>query len=208
MLFILTQLMYNCSMKNLQNKNLAVIVAVVLMLGVGVFAAIKNQKSPNKTESQKSESQQNQAVNSEGKTDTPPDVKEDPVQTTPNSTPTKVPTAGAGVVSDVTLTVYLNNQATTSQDGKTTIPAGSLLPYFYVPSGIYSIQKLSSATWVDVASNINYPGHGGISAQQAGPAEDNISYRVLRLEGGVVKDVSKTFVVKRSDLQGGFKTYN
>jgi preprotein translocase subunit YajC len=197
-------------MKKIQNKNLAVIVAVVLLLGTGAFIAIKNQRKGTKTEEQKTENQTEGKApdTSAGKTDTAPDVAEQPVQTTPNATPTKVPTTGTGVINDVTLTVYVNNQATTSQDGKTNIPAGSLSPYFYVPSGIYTIQKLSGTSWNDVASNINYPGHGGIAAQTAGPSEDNISYRVLRLENGTVKDISKTFVVKRSDLASGFKTYN
>jgi hypothetical protein len=59
-----------------------------------------------------------------------------------------------------------------------------------------------------VATSINYPGHGGLMASFAGPTEDNINYRVLKIENNTVKLISKTFVVKRADMSAGYKTYN
>jgi cytoskeletal protein RodZ len=190
--------------KIFKNKLVLLGLAVLVVGGIG-FVLVKGVK--------KTEAPTPETKTEEPKTKETPDVKSNepnnnPQTSAPSPTPTPVTNSNIGTINDVTLTVYMNAQATTSLDGKTTVPAGSLSPYFYVPSGVYSIQKLSNGKWIDVASNINYEGHGGIAAAAAGPAEDNISYRVLRLENGTAKDISKTFVVKRSDLSGGVKTYN
>lgn len=123
--------------------------------------------------------------------------------------PTPEVNTGLSELSGVTLTAYLIKEATTSVDGKTTIPANSIQPYFYPQgAGVYSIQKFSGSSWIDVASNVSYPGHGGIAGAFTGSTEDNISYRVVKIENNKAAAVSKTFTILRSDLASGVKTYN
>lgn len=196
-------------MKKLLKNKLLVAGLAVLILSGGAFVIVKGIQNKNKASENKEETVKEAEI-AGGKTDTPPDTDaQTPTQApTPSPTPTPVTNTNLGSINDVSLTVYVNAQATTSLDGKTTIPAGSISPYFYLASGVYTVQKLSGQTWVDVATNINYPGHGGLAVQTAGPAEDNVNYRVLRLENGTAKDVSKTFIVKRAELAAGVKTYN
>lgn len=192
-------------MKNPKNIILLA-VALILVSGTG-FAVVKNQKKITapltKEESNKDEQTNMPKTNEKG--DNAPQESTQPVST---NQPTPTMNTAVRELADVTLTVYMINDPITSQDGKTTVPAGSLTPYFYLPSGLYSVQKLSGSNWADVATSINYPGHGGLSVTYAFPAEDNISYRVLKIEAGKVTAVSKTFVVKRADITGGVKTYN
>jgi short subunit dehydrogenase-like uncharacterized protein len=194
--------------KLLKNKIFIILVIAIIALGLGVGGYLlytNNKKIADEKKTQK-----------EGKTDTSADQMTEKADNTtgevskPETTGEPTPTVNTAVaeLKEVSLTVYLVMEDTTSQDGKTSVPAGSITPYFYLPGGIYSIQKLVGATWTDVATSINYPGHGGLLASFAGPTEDNINYRALKIEGGTIKAVSKTFVVKRADMTSGYKTYN
>lgn len=191
-------------------KNIILLgVALILVFGTG-FAIVKNQKkfvTPIKNE----ESKKEEEIKATDKETTNEKSDNAPADTKPLSTNQPTPTVNTAVneLKGVTLTIYLITDPIISQDGKTTVAKDSITPYFYPDgSGVYSVQKLSGSNWVDVATSINYPGHGGISAAYAGPAEDDINYRVLKIESGKINAVSKTFVVKRSDLTGGVKTYN
>lgn len=191
-------------MKKAKNIILLV-VALVLVLGTG-FAIVKNQKKfrapVSKTEETKKEDKPTGAT--EKGDNTPQEAK-------PLSTNQPTPTVNTALkeLKGVTLTAYLINEAIISQDGKVAVPQNSITPYFYPEgSGLYSVQKLSGTNWIDVATSINYPGHGGITASYAGPSEDNVNYRVIKIEAGKVTAVSKTFVIKRSELTVGVKTYN
>ena len=189
--------------KLLKNKYFIVAVALIV-LGGGAFAAVKSkQKVQKQNEEKKAEEQKKQ--DETGKQDNPPKESSDAYKSQGGTTTIQ---SNMGTLSDASLTVYLNRQESTSLDGKTTIPANSISSYFYLPSGVYSVQKMVNGVWQDVATNINYPGHGGLSVPVIGPGEDNVSYRALKTENGVAKSVSKTFVVKRSDLTGGVYTYN
>lgn len=185
-------------------ENKVIIIAVILaILGVGGYALYRVQ-SAKKSKDDTAKTQVTADKGGSEKTDNPPTEILGPGST--ETTPTT--NTNIGVLSDVSLTVYLQAESTTSQDGKTKIAAGSIIPYFYLPGGVYTVQKMVGVTWKDVATNINYPGHGGLLASFAGPTEDNISYRVLKIEGGTTKAISKTFVVKRAEISGGTKTYN
>jgi cytoskeletal protein RodZ len=185
-------------------KRIIIIAIVLAFLGVGGYGLYRVQSASKKKTEATTTQNQGKDTNSTEKTDNPPSAEAN----TNNDTPAPTTNTNVGVLGEVSLTVYLQSETTTSQDGKTTIAAGSIIPYFYLPGGIYTVQKMVGTTWKDVASNVNYPGHGGLLASFAGSTEDNINYRVLQLEGGAVKSVSKTFVVKRSDITGGIKTYN
>jgi hypothetical protein len=130
-----------------------------------------------------------------------------PIQVTPSTTTTPVP-ATLGVLGDVSLTAYLYNTQMVAPDGKTTMEAGSITPTFYTRSGTFTIQKMVDGAWKDIITNYVYPGHGGIAAWYSGPSEDNISYRVLSIEGGKPVSASKNFVIKRADLTKGYASYN
>jgi len=191
--------------KLLKNKVFWIIlVIVILLLGVGGFVLVQNQNKQRSEEKAKEEGKSNNAKPTE-KTDNPP---KDDTQNQNGTVGQTVVNSSLGNLSDVSLTAYLNREASTSLDGKTTIPANSISISFYMPAGVYSIQKLIGSSWQDVATNNNYPGHGGLSVPNLSPSEDNISYRVIKIENGTAKSVSKTFIVKRSDLSDGMKTYN
>lgn len=189
------------NMKNPKNIVL-LIIALVLFSGTG-FAVVKNRKKIINPEKEKQEEAQKK--NTEEKGDAAPEVKSEPMST---NQPTPIVNTAVAELKDISLTVYVVTDPITSQDGKTTVPAGSLTPYFYLNSGVYSVQKRVGTSWVDVATSINYPGHGGLSVAYAAPAEDNINYRVLKIENGKVTAISKTFVVTRAEINGGVKTYN
>lgn len=193
--------------KIFKRKKSWIILAAVLLLLVGGVSFYLYRNNLKKREDEKMKAAQEEGKFSEEKGDDLADPgSENDYQTIGGTTPSV--TSQVETLGEVSLTVYFQSGATTSQDGKTTIPAGSLAPYFYLPSGIYSVQKLTGGVWKDVATNIQYPGHGGLAAGYTGPSEDNVSYRVLKIEGSTVKSISKTFVVKRSDLNEGVKTYN
>jgi hypothetical protein len=194
--------------KLFKNKKTWAVGGVVLLLLVGVTAFYLYRNNSKKKEADNSAATQEAGKSNEDKGDATADAtnSEKDYQTVGGETPTVTTTVGT--LSEVSLTVYLATEASTSQDGKTTIPAGSITPYFYLPSGVYSVQKLTGGVWKDVATNIQYPGHGGLAAGYTTATEDNISYRTLKIENNIVKSISKTFVVKRSDLSSGSKTYN
>lgn len=181
------------------------VIFLLLAGGIAYYIYQNNQKkNESKTETRTQE--EGKVSTEKGEDSTTDTNSEKDYQSTGGETPT-VP-AAPGVLSEVSLTAYMSMEDANSQDGKTTIPAGSITPYFYLPSGVYSVQKLTGGAWKDVATNIQYPGHGGLSAGYTLPTEDNINYRVLKVENNSVKSISKTFVVKRADLAGGVKTYN
>lgn len=190
-------------MKVFDKKHLVfTLIALLVIFSFGAVL-VKNQKkiTGNKQESQ-TQTQENgdsrEAVETSGLG-----------QVEKSSNPA-TPTVNTSVaeLKDVSLTAYLVRDAITSADGKTSINAGSITPYFYAPSGLYSVQKLSGKDWTDVATSINYPGHGGLAAGTVGSNEDSINYRMLKIENSKVTAISKTFTVNRSDLAGGVFTYN
>jgi hypothetical protein len=199
---------YNLDMKKfLKIKYLVIAAGVLLILLAGGFIYIKNKKE-NKVNTPEAKTEQ-PATNDQKtieKTDNPQaEVPKNPDE----GKPTPVINNSVGSLDGVFLTAYLYSNSTTSMDGKTTVPANSIQPYLFPQgSGVYSVQKLSGTSWLDVASNISYSGHGGIAGAYAGPSEDNINYRLVKIENGKAVSISKTFVVKRSDLSGGVKTYN
>lgn len=188
--------------KLLKNKYFVVAVALII-LGGGGFVVYKTRQNAQKQEEEKKAEEQKSENYEKG--ENLPEESPDAFKSQGGTTTVQ---SNIGVLSEASLTVYLNREETTSSDGKTIIPANSISPYFYLPSGVYSVQKLISGNWQDVATNINYPGHGGLPVPVLGPSEDNVSYRVLKTENGTAKLASKTFVVKRSDLSGGAYTYN
>lgn len=190
-------------MKKLLKNRYFIVVVILLILGGGVFAVVKNQQKTKKQEEEKKAEEQKKEGYEKGD-----NLPNEPAGAYQSQGGTTTIQSNLGTLSEVSLTVYLNRQESKSLDGKTTISANSMSPYFYLPSGVYSVQKMTSGTWQDVATNINYPGHGGLSVPVINPGEDNVSYRALKTENGVAKSVSKTFIVKRSDLSGGVYTYN
>jgi hypothetical protein len=197
-------MIYNRCMKKIFKNKVIVIAILFALLGVGGFVYYRIQLAGKKTINNIATQEQGKEGAATEKTDNPPSENVTPE----TSTTTETTNTAVGILTEVSLTAYLQTEDTTSQDGKTTVLAGSIMPYFYLPGGIYTVQKLVGATWKDVASSVNYPGHGGLLASFAGPTEDNISYRVLKIEGGTTKAVSKTFVVKRADFSGNIKSYN
>lgn len=190
-------------MKKIFKNKIFWIAAVVIILGIGGFALVRSQQDSKKQDASNNESSNSGAKPNE-KTDNPP-AEDSQGQSSVGQTTINT---SVSELAGVSLTAYLNREATTSQDGKTTIPADSISISFYMPVGVYSIQKLNISGWQDVATNNNYSGHGGLSVPNVASPEDNISYRVIKIENGTAKSVSKTFIVKRSDLSGGIKTYN
>lgn len=192
--------------KLLKNKifTITFIALIIAGLGIGGYFLYAGNKKKTDEEKTQEEGKANIDTTTE-KTDNQTDEVAKPEST---GEPTPTVNTAVGELKEVSLTVYLVMENTTSQDGKTTVSAGSITPYFYLPGGIYSVQKLVGTNWQDVATSINYPGHGGLQVSSAGPTEDNINYRVLKIEGGTVKSVSKTFIVKRADMSTGYKTYN
>lgn len=206
MLTFLTTRGYNSFMnKYLKLKYIIVGLGLVAIIGTGTFLAVK-QVIFKKNNSSNNQAQSDYNRKTE-KTDNPAPVE---TKNPDEGKPTPTVNSGIGVLGEVFLTAYYNKDATTSADGKTTIPAGSIQPYLFPQgSGVYSVQKFVGGSWADVASNVSYSGHGGIAAAYAGPKEDNIQYRVIKLESGKPVSVSKIFVVVRADLVGsGVKTYN
>lgn len=181
---------------------IAGVVSLVLVVGFGIyFVKTKSKSAENKSTDSQTETKK---ATSTEKTDNPPSTE------TQTQSDAKTPTVNSSVpqLNGVSLTVYLYTEQTTSQDGKTTIPANSIFPSFYMEAGTYSAQKLISGSWVDVATGIKYAGHGGLSVPYIKPAEDNVSYRLIKIENDTAKGISKTFTVTRSDLTAGMKTYN
>jgi len=179
-----------------------IVITVGLLIGGGYWLfsrQAKKTQNTNLTEDTKS-------VEEGGKTDTSSTVPT-PVQTTPSTTTTAT-TKTLGVLSDVSLTANLVSEESIAQDGKTVIPPGSITPTFYTNTGNFTIQKMVAGVWKDIITNQVYPGHGGITAWFCGPTENNIQYRVLKVENGTPVSASKIFTVKRSDLTSGVKTYN
>lgn len=196
-------------MKKKQMIQVGALLGVIALIVAGIFGYMywnNHQKSSNQVinATKKGEAANNSTEktdNSSTSTDTTP------VQTKPSTTTTTTPAALANLT-DVSLTVYVTTQDSKATDGNTNMPTGSLTPFFYMPAGTYTIQKMASGAWQDVITNQSYPGHGGVAAWFAGPSEDNIQYRVLKIQNGQPTSASKTFVVKRSDLSGGVYTYN
>lgn len=146
-------------------------------------------------------------VSENTKGDLEPSTSEVPTPTEPSKEVTTV-TKDLPQFTDVSLTVYVNQDASMGPDGQTKIPTGALMPYFYMPGGIYTIQKMTGGQWKDLLTNVSYSGHGGLWAFYTDATEDNVAYRVYRIENGQPTAVSKTFIIIRSDLEGGMKTYN
>lgn len=186
--------------KIFKNKYFIGAMIVVVLAGIG-FGVYKVQQNNNKDKTEEKKDEATPTI----KTDNPPAETTENQDGQPGQT---VVNPNLGILNGVSLTVYLNRVATTSVDGKTTIPANSITAYFYMEPGVYSVQKLVSANWQDVATNNNYPGHGGLVIPFIGPTEDNVSYRVIKIENGTAKSVSKTFIVRRADLSSGMKTYS
>jgi hypothetical protein len=198
-------------MKNIKNYRkyiyggLAVLVIGGITLGGYLYSQnTKSKESENKTQTEKKEVS-SQAIDP-AKTTTAPVVNA-PVQTTPSTTTTTAPVA-LPTLANVSLTAYLSAQDSIAPDGSTPMPAGSIAPTFNMPDGTYTIQKMVGGVWKDIITNQSYPGHGGIAAWFSGPTEDNISYRILKIEGGKAASSSKTFVVRRSDITATVYTYN
>jgi hypothetical protein len=183
-----------------------ILLGVVGFFGYRYYVGQKNNVATVTPATTKSTTAVNQ-LNADQKTDNTPTAAATPVQTKPSTTTTPV-ADNLGILSDASLTAYLYAQSSVASDGTTPMPASSVAPFFYVPSGSYTIQKLSNGVWTDLITNQSYPGHGGIAAWFFGPTEDNVSYRVLKIESGKPVSASKTFVVKRADLTGGVHTYN
>ncbi len=180
------------------------IIVLILVLSGGGYYFYKNQ-SKFKTETNNSEEISN---NDQATEKTDAGATETVINPNEGGPTPEVNTA-LSELSNVTLTAYLMTLNTTSADGKTQIPANSIQPYFFPSgSGVFSIQKLVGVNWTDIASNISYPGHGGIAGSYTTTTEDNINYRVIKIENNKAVSVSKIFVVKRADLSDGFKTYN
>ena len=172
-----------------------------MVLGSTAFAAVKvRQNSQKKNEEKKQEEQKKEEEKTEGKfNEATENQNTNSIQNTTQSTGSTNSSGNAsqpGVLTEVSLTVYLDNDT------------GGINPYFYMPQGVYTVQKMVSGAWQNVATNINYVGHGGLNVAKTNPDEDNISYRVLKIENGTAARISKTFVVKQADLVGGVKTYN
>lgn len=194
--------------KYINVKYLLIAAGAVLILAAGSFIYINNKKEDNTAATgTNGEQQVGENEKATEKTDNPQPVA---INNPDEGKPTPQITTTLGKLNDVFLTAYYSKEASTSQDGKTVVPAGSIQPYLYPQgSGVYSVQKKVGSTWTDVASNVSYPGHGGIAAAFAGPTEDNIEYRVVRIEDGKAVSASAAFVVKRSDLvEVGVKTYS
>lgn len=198
-------------MKKNQKYIYGTLVAILVVgVAVGYYYYGKNAAKKNQEQAQQGkfdEAPENKDDDSqEEKTDNKTqDVQ--PVQTKPSTTTTTVPTT-LPILGDVSLTVNVVTDNTTAPDSTTTAAAGSIFPTFYMPAGTYTVQKLVSGSWKDIITNQAYAGHGGLAAWFAGPTEDNISYRVVRIENGKVVSISKTYVVNRTDLTTGIHTYN
>lgn len=192
-------------MKRLLKNKYFIGAVIAALLAVTGFAVYKVQQDFKKQDPGQNTTNESKEVTPTVKTDNPP---AETTQNQDNGTGQTVVNSNLGTLSGVSVTVYLNKTATTSLDGKTSIPANSMTAYFYMEPGVYSVQKLVGAGWQDVATNNNYPGHGGLAVPYLGPTEDNVSYRVVKIENGTAKSVSKTFIVRRSDLSSGSKTYN
>ena len=200
-------------MKKKQKVYLAVGIGALLVLGLGAGAYFYNKKNQEQSSSSGGVTKVTKVLEgTNGKSATP--AKTDntpvvvtPVQVTPSKTTTNVPTA-LGTLDEASVTAYLYKFDEVAADGTSVMPAGSIVPTFYTQTGTFTIQKMVDGTWKDIITNYNYPGHGGITAWFAGPTEDNISYRVLQIEGGRPSKASKTFVIRRSDLTTGTHTYN
>jgi len=186
-----------------KHRNIIIFIVAVLVIGIGAYAFVANKK---KEESKQNENTQESNTTTD-KGDNPPEVEETQQPTTPSNQVTDVSETLPGF-NEVSLTVYLNQDATIGPDGKTQIPVGALMPYFYMPSGNFTVQKMVGSEWKDLLTNVSYSGHGGLWAFYTEPTEDNIQYRVLKIENGKPVSVSKIYTVKRSDLTGGVKTYN
>lgn len=182
-------------------KNKYFIIAIALfLLGSTVFVAVKVRQNSQKKSEEKKQEEQKKEEETGGK------FNETTESQTTNNTQNNIQSSGStnssgntsqpGVLTNVSLTVYLDNDT------------GGVNPYFYMPQGVYTVQKMVSGTWQNVATNINYVGHGGLNVAKTSPEEDNISYRVLKIENGAPSQISKTFVVRRGDMVGGVKTYN
>lgn len=180
---------------------LLLIVVSVLAIADSIYFTTKNHY-----EKKKSSTNNQLSTQKAGKSDNTPNPDSSAGKSIGGTTPAV--TTNLAELKDVSLTVYLMSESYTSADGKTSFPSGSITPYFYPSSGIFSVQKIVKGDWVDAATNINYPGHGGLVVSNILPAEDNVEYRVIKIENGKATAVSKTFTVKRSDLAGGTKTYN
>lgn len=192
-----------------RNKKLYITIgSVILVLAIAVGGYFLYQREKGKTGEKENQenSQKTTETKSTDKTNNSQTIPQN-IQIKPSTGTTATPTT-LGNLSDVSLTAYLYKESAVAPDGTTTMPSGSIVPTFYAKSGTYTIQKMVGGAWKDIITNYSYPGHGGIAAWYDGPTEDSIQYRVLGVSGGKPTTVSKTFVVKRSDLSGGVFSYN
>lgn len=188
---------YNIGMK--KYRVVILTLATILLFGAAGYAFYANQKN-------KAANPEDTTVTENTKGDFETDTQEEPLPTEPSKEVTNV-TKELPQFSDITLTVYVNKDASTGPDGETEIPVGALMPYFYMSEGVYTVQKLTGGQWKDLLTNVSYAGHGGLWAFYTDATEDNVEYRVLRIENGQPTAVSKIFTVKRSEITGGSKAY-
>lgn len=189
--------------KLLKSKYFIAGFALLLLCSVA-FAAVKVRQNSQKKAEEKEQGEQKEDEGAEGKFNELTEGKAtNPQENTGQTSGSSSATSGSsgtssqpGVLTDVILTVYINYDT------------GGVSPYFYVPQGTYTAQKLVGTSWQNVATNIKYVGHGGLNVAEAGSSEDNISYRIMRVENGNPVQISKTFLVRRADLTSGVKTYN
>lgn len=170
----------------------AVLVLFLVILG-GTYL-YQNKKK----EFSKEESAQKETILTPGKEKTTPDLPaENEIQSTKeensSSQETTQPTTVLSDLKDVSLTVYKEGES-------------NLLAYFYIPSGIYNVQKKEGSNWKNLVTNRSYPGHGGLAVPAISSSEATL--RIVKIEGGKEVSVSKEFIMRSSDLATGVKTYN
>lgn len=183
-------------MKLLKNKTL--IITIVLTLVVGLLAVTVYFFRPvNKSTNEK-----------EAKGDALKDTTTTTLRTDTTELPqtTMTTLSPMSQLSGVSLTTTLMREEVTLA-GKT-YPAGSVVLLFYANAGKYNVLKKVGEKWSYLVSAVYYSGTGGFSAGYLEPTEDNVSLKIQRIENGKVVSESKEFVVLRSELGIGIKTYN
>jgi hypothetical protein len=180
--------------KNSKKKILLLGLAMLAVLFSGGAYFYYNQEKES-TPKPAQELQDNKSGDIEAVTEKP---KEDPT--------TEKTRDAVATMEGTSLTATLMKEAITI--GGQSYPADSIILLFYTGPGTYNVQKMVGDAWKTTATNLSYSGTGGLGGGYLGSGEDNVSLRIQKVEGGKITAESKAFVVMRSDLTFGIKTYN
>jgi len=196
-------------MKKVASKKIIALLVGAFVVGIGGAVLYKSQTDFTKNgESQTQVPDNNGQNSSTDKTDGGVDMDNASKDTTTSSDTTS--TAQKPTTTPTNNTVTLSSLGTSVTAQKSLTDSNISVSFYLEDSGNFTVQEKSGTSWKTIKSNAFYSGKNGLLAATLSSGQTTKTIRVLKNQNGKYVSVTKSFTIKRSDVEasGGVKTYN